>query len=164
MLRRLLFAINSPWLWPIVPLVAVAAVGEWAGATAAEAVAASCGAIATGIVIGMGVAGTRAFVHQARPPSADRQVQPTVAVGGTSGDDPAGQAPATESAGNEQAAPARIVDLRGARLVHTVLIRADLRRADLRGASLMGADLSGADLTDALLGPLEDGEPTSGSG
>jgi hypothetical protein len=152
-LRRILFAANSPWLWPIVPLLAVAAVGRWVSAPAAGAVAAACGATGIGIVIGLTIAGERGAQRALRI-AQEGNVPEAESSGGRSPDTPADGTSVAE----ERPRPLQVADLRGARLAHTMLVRADLRRADLRGATLTGADLTGADLTDALLGPLEEGE------
>ena len=146
--KRVLSAVDSPWFWPIMPLLVVATVGQWVGLTAAEVVAAACAAIGIGVVIGLVIAGERDGARRApadSPELSTSQVSPpSPSVAGTSAD--AGRTVRPQAA-----------DLRGALLTNTTLVRADLRRADLRGATLRGADLSGADLTDALLGPLEEG-------
>jgi Pentapeptide repeats (8 copies) len=145
-------AAKSPWSWPIFALVAVAAVGQWAGVTVAEAVAAGFGAIGIGVAIGLAVAGK---LEDRREHSGDRR-QPSDASAyearATGGLPPADRDPKEPSPHSR-----RTVDLRGARLVNAMLVGADLRQADLRGATLTGADLSGADLTGAQLGPLDEG-------
>jgi hypothetical protein len=152
-LRRVLSAANSPWLWPIAPLLAVAAVGQWVGVTAAGAVAAVCGAIGIGIIIGLTMAGDR---------GARRALRLSQEMETPAAESPGTQlrraSPGEMLAETGEPVPLRAADLRGARLAHTRLVRADLRRADLRGATLTGADLTDADLTDALLGPLEDSQ------
>jgi hypothetical protein len=151
-LNRISFApARSPWSWAIVPLVAVAAVGQWAGRTAAELVAAGCGAVGVGIVIGLTIAGRHGVAPQGPKP-------PTSAK--ASHEPPTGESSGRPSAETGSKVPpsnlCRTVDLRGARLTNAKLVRADLRQADLRGALLMEADLTDADLTDARLGPLRD--------
>jgi hypothetical protein len=120
--------------------------------SAAVAVAAACGAIGIGIVIGLTAAGER---------GAQRALQLSREIEASGSETPTAQPPgvpaAAISADGGDLALQQPADLRGARLAHTTLVRADLRHADLRGATLTGADLSGANLTDALLGPLEDG-------
>jgi hypothetical protein len=147
-LRRISSALKSPWFWPLVPLAAVAAVGQWVSATAAFEVAGACATVAFGLAVGFAIAGSHAgAASRAKAPSdsAHEELPP----------------PADRPAGNEHAPvpgnDAKTVDLRGARLINTTLVRADLRQADLRGATLTGADLSGADLTGARLGPLDEG-------
>ena len=146
-LRLFPSAVKSPWSWPIFALVAVAAVGQWAGMIFAEALAAGFGAIGIGVAIGLAVA---AKLDDRQEPSGASQA----GARATTGVPPPGQAPKEATR-----PPRRTVDLRGARLVNAVLVSADLRQADLRGATLTGADLSGADLTGAQLGPLDEGEP-----
>jgi Pentapeptide repeats (8 copies) len=137
--------LSSPWCWPLVPLVAVAAIGQWVSVTAAEEAAAACGVCGIGIVIGLVLAGAKAgAVPLAR--KEQRSTSP--------------QAPSNGQDGGSAQQDPGITDLRGARLVNAKLVDANLRRADLRGATLTGADLSGADLTGARLGPLDD---TSGT-
>jgi len=152
--RILSMAARSPWSWPIVPLLTVAAVGQWGSVIAAEAVAGAFCAVGVGIAIGLAVAGRRTRPRHAPRAQSDE---------GRSKARPLGASSATTSAGTGAEAhvpnPARTVDLRGARLTNTMLVRADLRQADLRGATLAGADLSGADLTGARLGPLDDDLP-----
>jgi Pentapeptide repeats (8 copies) len=145
-LRRIPRAVKSPWFWPVVPLLAVAAVGQWVGLTAAAAVAGVTGAGAIGIGIGLALAGERLVAQRSQAESPPGTKLSRAYPGGT----PKGDV--LES----HADPARIVDLRGARLINALLVSADLRHADLRGAILTGADLSGADLTGARLGPLDD--------
>jgi hypothetical protein len=137
--------VKSPWLWPVVPLVAVAAIGQWVSATAAEEATAACGVLGIGIVIGLVLAGKKAGAPQSLE-------------GEEGASSP--EAPSSGEGGSVQQDPG-ITDLRGARLVNAKLAHADLRRADLRGARLTGADLSGADLTGACLGPLDE---TGGTG
>ena len=136
--------VKSPWFWPLVPLVAVAAIGQWASVTVAEQVAAACGVLGIGIVIGLTLAGGKAGA----PPSAENE----------QGESPP-QVPSTREGGGSAVNPGT-TDLRGAQLVNAKLAHANLRQADMRGAKLTGADLSGADLTGACLGPLDD---TSGT-
>lgn len=139
---------GSPWAWPILPLVAIAAAGQWVGVMAAEVAAGACAAVALGVAVGLTVAG------RAEAPRPDRGSSPRrIPTGGSARAAPAGTTRPGPGTANVQ----RTVDLRGARLVNTMLVRADLRQADLRGAILSGADLSGADLTGARLGPLEEG-------
>lgn len=138
--------LSSPWSWPLVPLAAVAAIGQWVSVTAAREAAAACGLCGIGIAIGLALAGARAGAA----PSARNQQRGTSPQAASAGQD---GGPARQDPG--------ITDLRGARLVNAKLVDANLRRADLRGASLSGADLSGADLTEASLGPLDD---TTGRG
>jgi hypothetical protein len=148
--KRVLSAINSPWFWPVIPLLAIAAVGQWVSVTAAEVVAAGFAAIGIGVLIGLAVAGGRRGVRHTPDPT-----RPAATPASTAPVDVAGTA------------LPRATDLRGAMLANTTLVRADLRHADLRGATLTGADLSGADLTDARLGLLEEsggsGPPPDGS-
>lgn len=138
--------VRSPWFWPLVPLVAVAAIGQWVSVTTAELVAAAFGVFGIGIVIGLTLAGGKAG---ARPSpeneqgASSPQALPSGAGGGSARDNPG------------------TTDLRGARLINAKLVHANLRRADMRGASLTGADLSGADLTGACLGPLDDADGTT---
>lgn len=145
-------AARSPWSWPIVPLVAVALVGQWRGMTAAGAVAAAFVAVGIGVAIGLTVAGRQASVLQAPAAQLDEDPPKTRSLGTPSVEASAEKHVRAPGANSSQ----RTVDLRGARLTNTMLVRADLRHADLRGATLMGADLSGADLTGARLGPLDD--------
>ena len=133
--------VNSPWFWPLVPLVAVAAIGQWVSIRVAELVAAGCVVLGFGIVIGLTLAGGKAGA----PPSAEND------QGKSSPQDPS----AGEGGGSASANPGT-TDLRGAWLVNAKLAHANLRQADMRGARLTGADLSGADLTGACLGPLDD--------
>ena len=133
--------VKSPWFWPLVPLVAVAAIGQWVSVTVAKQVAAACGVLAIGIVIGLTLAGGKAGA----PQSSEDEPEPSSLQTPSSGD---GGESTRENPGT--------TDLRGARLVNAKLTHADLRRADMRGARLTGADLSGADLTGACLGPLDD--------
>lgn len=129
----------------------MAAVGQWGSRTAAEAIAAACGAIAIGIAIGLAIAGRYGLAQHA--PNSPRKTKS------------ADERPASESGGrasaetDPKASPlnhSQAVDLRGARLTNARLVRADLRQADLRGATLTAADLTDADLTDARLGPLDE--------
>jgi hypothetical protein len=144
-LRLFPSAAKSPWSWPIFALVALAAVGQWAGVIVAEALAAGFGAVGIGVAIGLVVAGKR---EDREEPSGASQA----GARATSG------LPQTRQDPKDASRPSRrTVDLRGARLVNAVLVSADLRQADLRGATLTGADLSGADLTGAQLGPLDEG-------
>jgi hypothetical protein len=132
---------KSPWFWPVVPLVAVAGIGQWVSITVAQLVAAACGVFGIGILIGLTLAGGKADASQSSENvqgASSAQVPPTEDGGGSAQEDPG------------------ITDLRGARLVNAKLECANLRLADLRGAILTGADLSGADLTGARLGPLDD--------
>lgn len=144
-------AARSPWSWALVPLVAVAVVGQWGGMTAAEVVAAAFAAVGIGIAIGLASSVGRGAARRSfKTPS-----------GGESAKAPSSGVSPEEMSAKRDARPPRpnsprIVDLRGARLTNTMLVRADLRKADLRGATLTGADLSDADLTDARLGPLDD--------
>jgi hypothetical protein len=150
-------AARSPWAWPIVPLTAVAAVGQWRGTAAAEVAAALLGLVGVGIAIGLGLAGGSTG-RTSRPGNQSETAQ--------SGIRPHSGVPAERHGGTPQSNSLRTADLRGARLANTTLAGADLRQADLRGAVLTGAnlngavltgaDLSGADLTDARLGPLDD--------
>ncbi len=142
---------KSPWSWPTVPLITVAAVGQWRGAVAAEAVAAAFGAVGIGIAIGLAVAGGR--TRRRHPSENPLGSSPSKA---RSHDASGGELSAEADAKAPGRTAVRTVDLRGAKLANAVLVRADLRQADLRGATLMGADLSGADLTDAHLGPLDE--------
>ena len=156
-LRWIPSAAKSPWSWPVFALVTVAAVGQWAGVTMAEAVAAGFAAIGIGIAIGLAIAGK---LEDRRKPSGSG----TSETGSTSGL----QSPANRDPQEPDPHPRRTVDLRGARLVNAILVSADLRQAnlrqaDLRGATLTGADLSGADLTGARLGPLDESSPGEGS-
>lgn len=152
--RTLSAAARSPWCWPILPLLTVAAVGQWVSVLAAEAVAGAFGAVGLGIAIGLAIAGRQVMPkrRETRSGKSSPQSQP-----------PGASSAATSSgAGTQPVTPspaARAADLRGAKLANTKLVRADLRQADLRGAVLAGADLTGADLTGAHLGPLDD-EPT----
>ncbi len=147
-LRRIPSAAKSPWFWPLVPLAAVAAVGQWVSATAAIEVAGACATVGFGVAVGFTIAGSHAgAAPDAKTPSDTNPVELPSSGGRSAGE---ADAPAPENG-------ARTVDLRGARLINTMLVRADLRQADLRGATLTGADLSGADLTGARLGPLDDG-------
>jgi hypothetical protein len=143
--RRVLSAMNSPWFWPVLPVLAVAMVGQWVSVIAAEVAAAACAAVGIGIVIGLVVAGERGVrrVHKDSPP------------GSTSAANPDGPSANTALADAAKRVLPRATDLRGALLANTTLVGADLRHADLRGAILTGADLSGANLTDARLGPLD---------
>jgi Pentapeptide repeats (8 copies) len=155
-----LAALRSPWSWPIAPLVAVAVAGQWLGLSAAEAVAAVCGAVGFGVAIGLTVAGGRGV--NPRPTSAAQK--PSAPAPGAA---PAA-APQSGRTVTPRLSQPRSADLRGARLAHSLLVRADLRHADLRhadlrgatlsGANLSGADLTGADLTGARLGPLDEGQ------
>lgn len=140
---------RSPWTWPILPLVAIAAVGQWVGVMAAEEAAGACAAVVLGIAVGLTVAGRTEAPRQ--NPGASPRRTPTESLA------PAAPAGSTRPHPKVHQNLQRAVDLRGARLVNTMLVRADLRQADLRGAVLSGADLSGADLTGARLGPLEEG-------
>ena len=133
--------VKSPWFWPLVPLVAVAAIGQWVSVTVAEQVAAACGVFGFGIVIGLTLAGGRVGARQSSENEQEASLPQTHSSGGGGGS-------AQEDPGT--------TDLRGARLVNAKLVHANLRRADLRGARLTGADLSDADLTGACLGPLDD--------
>jgi hypothetical protein len=151
-------AARSPWSWPIAPLVAVAAVGQWRGTTAAVILAAGFGAVAIGIAIGLSVAGGRAGARHTLETQSG--TDPPKARSSTASLDGASS---TEDITALSTTFPRTVDLRGARLTNTTLVRADLRQADLRGATLMGADLSGADLTGARLGPLDDNQQTGES-
>lgn len=150
--KRLLSAINSPWTWPVIPLLATAVVGQWVSMVAAEAVAAACAAIGIGFAIGLAVAGKRAGIGR---------MPPDLSEGTTSVADPSSHS-VVDGPSGEGTRPVRATDLRGAMLADTTLVRVDLRNADLRGASLRGADLRGADLTGARLGPLEEGSEGSG--
>lgn len=150
-------AAKSPWSWPIFALVAVAAAGQWAGVTFAEAVAAGFGAIGIGVAIGLAVAGK---LEDRREPSGDRRKPSDARPSGARAT--GGLRPADRDSKETGPHSRRTVDLRGARLVDAMLVRADLRQADLRGATLTRADLSGADLTGAQLGPLD--ESSSGEG
>ena len=115
---------KSPWSWPLFALVAVAAVGQWAGVTVAEGVAAGFGAIGIGVAIGLAVAGKIAD----RPePSADHQ-QPS----GRSSSEATASGELTLAPKEPGPHARRTVDLRGARLVNAMLVCADLRQADLR--------------------------------
>jgi hypothetical protein len=144
-------AVRSPWSWPLLPLLSVAAVGQWGSVHAAEAIAGAFGAVGLGVTIGLAIVGGQATPRRS---------------GGTQsgGNTPEAQASAASSVvsagGSDASARAstspKVADLRGARLANTLLVSADLRQADLRGAILAGADLSGADLTGARLGPLDD--------
>lgn len=149
---------TNPWLWPIVPLIAIAAVGQWSGITAAKVVAGACGAIGIGIAIGLAAAGWRGGAgHPARTlGTVPRETGPaSVQPGG-----PSAETDTKEPAPNSP----QTVDLRGAQLINTKLVRANLRHADLRGANLKDADLTDADLTDAVLGPPDDGMQSGKSG
>jgi Pentapeptide repeats (8 copies) len=141
-LRRIPSAAKSPWFWPLVPVAAVAAVGQWVSETAAIEVAAGCLTAGFGVAVGFAVAGTRA----GNAPDAAKSTGPS------SSDTAPAEKEGAPSPGNS----AKTVDLRGARLINTTLVRADLRQADLRGATMTGADLTDADLTGARLGPLDD--------
>jgi hypothetical protein len=154
-LPRIPSAAKSPWSWPIAPLAAVAAAGQWGGVTMAEVAAAVCGAIGVGVVIGLTVADGRGSALRVDRAVSDKNSFKT----GAATTSPSGES-ATKSVASRRDSP-RAVDLRGARLVDAVLVHADLRQADLRhadlrGAILTGADLSGADLTGARLGPLDE--------
>jgi hypothetical protein len=147
-LRRIPSAARSPWFWPLVPLAAVAAVGQWVGVTAAIEVAAACTTAGFGVAVGLTIAGSHAgAAPDAKTPSDTNPPELPSSGGGSAGKE------GTPATGDST----KTVDLRGARLINTMLVRADLRQADLRGATLTGADLSGADLTGARLGPLDDG-------
>jgi hypothetical protein len=135
-------AARSPWAWPIVPLAAVAAVGQWRGTVAAEAAAALLGLVGVGIAIGLGLAGGSTGARHA-PGNQSETAQ--------SGIRPHSGVPAERHGGTPQSNSLRTADLRQADLRGAVLTG-----ANLSGAVLTGADLSGADLTDALLGPLDD--------
>jgi len=153
-----LAVVKSPWSWPILPVVAIAAVGEWGGMAAVEAVAAVCGAAVIGLAIGLAVAGTRGGAQHA-PGS-----RPSTGTQGTQSPGVSSSGAAVEGNVPHPGSP-RIADLRGARLTNSILVGADLRQADLRGANLVRADLSGANLveadlsganlTEARLGPLQ---------
>lgn len=147
---------RSPWSWPVLPLVAIAAVGQWRGATAAEAVAVAFGAVGIGIAIGLALAGGRTRGRHASEPTPGANPSKTRSHGAS----PSGLSAEVDTRASRPNS-ARTVDLRGAKLTNTMLVRAnlryaDLRQADLRGATLKGADLTGADLTDARLGPLDE--------
>jgi hypothetical protein len=146
-------AFKSPWFWPVLLLVSVAAVGQWASVTAAEALAAGCGCLGAGIAIGLIVTGSQVG-HREPPPLSGKNPNLDVTEPESSSADPQPRTEAVASIETPQ-----VVDLRGAQLTNATLIRADLRGADLRGASLAGANLSGADLTGAHLGPLDEGPP-----
>ncbi len=152
----LAMAARSPWVWPVVPLVAVAAVGQWRGVAAAEAATALLGSAGVGIAIGLALADGRTSTRHIpgnQSEAAQSAMRPHTGV------------PVERDRAAPQSDSLRTADLRGARLVNTRLAGADLRQADLRGAVLTGADLSGAvlagadlsdaDLTDARLGPLD---------
>jgi Pentapeptide repeats (8 copies) len=157
--RILSAATANPWLWPIVPLIAIAAVGQWSSVTAAKVVAGACGAVGIGIAIGLTAAGWRGGPgHPSRttPETAPRETRSSSAP-------PRGPSAKTDAKGSAPNSPqtvdlrgAQTVDLRGAQLANTKLVRANLRHADLRGANLKDADLTEADLTDAVLGPYDD--------
>ena len=149
-LPRILSAAKSPWSWPIAPLAAVAAAGQWGGVTMAEVAAAVCGAIGVGVVIGLTVAGGRENAPRVGGDVSDKSSSKAIAAATS----PSGES-APKGVMSRPDSP-RTVDLRGARLVDAMLVHADLRQADLRGAILTGADLSGADLTGARLGPLDE--------
>jgi hypothetical protein len=150
--KRVLSAVNSPWFWPIMPLLAVAMVGQWVSVIAAEVVATACAAIGIGVVIGLVVAGERGGVQRTPPDSKETSM---------SAANPTGPSATTAAADAGGTAFLRGADLRGALLANTTLVRADLRHADMRGVTLSGADLSGADLTDARLGPLEESDDSA---
>jgi hypothetical protein len=137
--------VKSPWFWPLVPLVAVAAIGQWVSIAMAELVAAACGVFGFGIVIGLTLAGGKAG---APPPENEQGASSPQTPSSGDGDGSAHENPGT-------------TDLRGARLVNAKLAHANLRRADMRGARLTGADLSDADLTGAWLGPLDEAGGTT---
>ncbi len=152
---------RSPWSWPIVPLVTIAAVGQWRGATAAEAVAAASAVIGIGIAVSLALAGRRTRGRHASEPTPRANPPKTRSRGASPGG-------LSAKVGAKASRPhsGRTVDLRGAKLTNTILVRAnlryaDLREADLRGATLTGADLTGADLTDARLGPLDENPQSS---
>jgi len=146
-------AARSPWSWPIVPLAAIAAIGQWGSVTAAAGTAAGFAAVGIGVAIGMAVS-TGHVIPQDEPETQSDENQ----SGMGSPDPPGGESTDTDTTDARLSSP-RIADLRGARLTNAMLVRADLRQADLRGATLRGANLSGADLTGARLGPLEDNPP-----
>lgn len=151
-------AARSPWLWPVFALAAVAAVGQWAGVTIAEAVAVGFGAIGIGIAIGLAIAGK---MEDRREPSGDRRQPSDARTSGTRTDS---RLPPVDRDPKEHGSRSgRTVDLRGACLVNAMLVRADLRQADLRGATLTGADLTGANLTGAQLGPLDESSSSDGT-
>jgi hypothetical protein len=149
--RTLSAAASSPWLWPVLPLLAIAAAGQWGSVLAAEAVAGAFGTVIIGIAIGLTLAGRPVIPKRPKQQPPDQS--------------PKGLPDAASPTGPPN--PTRAADLRGARLTNTTLVRADLRcvdlrEADLRGAVLTEADLSGADLTGARLGPLDDDSPAQG--
>lgn len=146
-------AARSPWSWPLLPLLTVAAAGQWGSVVAAEAVAGAFAAVGLGVTIGLAIAGRQATPRQSRTQT-DKHA-PKTQTPAPSSVMAAGGSDALARASN----PPRVADLRGARLANTLLVSADLRQADLRGAVLAGADLSGADLTGARLGPLDDDPP-----
>jgi hypothetical protein len=147
-LRKIPSAAKSPWFWPLVPLAAVATVGQWVSLTAAIEVAVACTTVGFGVAVGLTIAGSHAgATPDAKMPS-DTNAAELLSSGGQSVGKEGAPAPRNS---------AKTVDMRGALLINTLLVRADLRQADLRGAILTGADLSGADLTGARLGPLDDG-------
>jgi hypothetical protein len=153
-------AARSPWVWPILPLVAVAAVGQWRGVAAAEVAAAVFGSAGVGIAIGLALSVGR---------TGARHIPGNQSEAAQSGMRPHTRAPVERDRAAQQSNSLQTVDLRGARLANATLAGADLRQADLRGAVLTGANLSGAvlagadlsdaDLTDARLGPLNNKAP-----
>lgn len=140
-------AASVPWVWPIVPLVTVAAVGQWWGITEAKVTAAACGLLGIGIALGLAVGGGRAGARH-EPKTESTADSPRLRPAGVALPEYDPQSPHSNSP--------RPADLRGARLDNACLAGADLRQADLRGAVLIGADLTNADLTGARLGPLDE--------
>lgn len=56
--------VNSPWFWPLIPLVTLAVIGQWVSIRMAELVAAGCVALGFGIAIGLTLAGGKAGAPQ----------------------------------------------------------------------------------------------------
>lgn len=115
----------SPWVWPVLAVLATAVAGTVSGPTGGLLTAAGLVLLLAGVVIGVRWA--------------DRQSERTRSPG---------QA-------KPQSSKRTHTDLRGARLTGAKLANADLRMADLRGADLTNADLSGANLENAVLSPLD---------